>query len=319
MDATTDDRSEREARKARANRDELVDRIAGAIRRDGTVEPLPGLRLRRVSMPTELGHGVSTPAFCVTAQGSKEVLLGEKRYRYDPAHYLIATATLPVASRIVEASPEEPYLNVLIRLDPALVGSVMVEAGYPAARGQSAVTAIDVSPLDAGLLDAVVRLVRLIDSPAEVRFLAPLVTREIVYRLLRGEQGGRLGQLASLGGATHRIVEAVDRLRHDYDKPMRIEEMARDLGMSVSGFHHHFKAVTAMSPLQFQKHLRLQEARRLMLGEEMDATSAGYRVGYDDASHFSREYKRLFGAPPLRDVDRLRGAAREDTREAAGL
>ncbi len=172
-------------------------------------------------------------------------------------------------------------------------------------------TAIDVSPLDADLLEAVVRLVRLLDSPTEACFLAPLVKREILYRLLRGEQGGRLGQLAGLGGSTHRIVAAVERLRHDFNWPMRVEEMARELGMGVSSFHQHFKAVTAMSPLQFQKHLRLQEARRLMLGEDMDATRAGYRVGYDDASQFSREYKRLFGAPPLRDVDRLRGAVTE--------
>jgi AraC-like DNA-binding protein len=311
MDTMQHEQVAREERRAQESREELVDRIARAIRTDGTVEPLPGLRFRRVSAPTELGHGASSPSFCITAQGSKEVVLGEKRYRYDPSHYLIATATLPVASRIVEASPERPFLNLVLRLDPALVGSVMVEAGYPASRSQSAVTAIDVSPLDRGLLDAVMRLVRLLDSPAESRFLVPLVTREIVYRLLRGEQGGRLGQIAALGGTTHRIVDAVERLRHDFDKPMRIEEMARELRMSVSGFHHHFKAVTAMSPLQFQKQLRLQEARRLLLGEDLDAASAGQRVGYDDASQFSREYKRLFGEPPLRDVERLRGAVTE--------
>jgi AraC-like DNA-binding protein len=215
----------------------------------------------------------------------------------------------------VDAVPKsDQFLNNSwdpVRLDPVLVGSVMVEAGHPTPQGRSAVTAIAVSPLDAGLLDAVVRLVRLLDTPAEARFLAPLVTREIVYRLLRGEQGGRLGQAAALGGSTHRIVEAVERLRHDFDRPLHIEEMAQELGMSVSGLHHHFKAVTAMSPLQFQKHLRLQEARRLMLGEDLDAASAGYRVGYDDASHFSREYKRLFGAPPMRDVERLREAVME--------
>ena len=157
-----------------------------------------------------------------------------------------------------------------------------------------------------------VRLVRLLDSPAdEARFLAPLVTREIVYRLLMGAQGDRLRQIAVLGGHSHRIAEAIERLRKDFDQPLRIEDIARELGMSVSGFHHHFRAVTAMSPLQFQKQLRLQEARRLMLGEDLDAASAGYRVGYGDASHFTREYKRLFGAPPMRDVERLREAAME--------
>jgi AraC-like DNA-binding protein len=188
---------------------------------------------------------------------------------------------------------------------------VLVEAGHRAPRNATAVTAIDVSPLDTSLLDAVVRLVRLLDSPAEARFLGPLVMREIVYRLMLGAQGGRLHQIAILGGATHRIAEAVERLRNDFDQLLRIEDLAQELGMSVSGFHHHFRALTAMSPLQFQKQLRLQEARRLMLGEGLDATSAGYRVGYTNASHFTREYKRLFGEPPMRDVEQLR----EDSKE----
>jgi AraC-like DNA-binding protein len=245
----------------------------------------------------------------VIAQGSKEIRLGDRRYRYDPAHFLIATSVLPVATRVIEASDERPYLGFVLVLDASLVGSVMVEAGNPAPRSDSAVTAIDVSPLDADLLDAVVRLVRLIDAPAYARVLAPLINREIIYRLLSGEQGTRVRHIAALSGETNRIAEAIARLRRDFDQPLRIEALARDLGMSVSGFHHHFKAVTAMSPLQFQKQLRLQEARRLMLGVDVDAASAGFRVGYGDASHFNREYKRLFGAPPMRDVERLRGVA----------
>ena len=314
MDLMNRSQSEREEDRTQADRDELVERIARAVRDDGTAEPLEGLRLRRSSSPTELGHGVSYPALCVIAQGSKEILLGENRYRYDPAHYLIATAELPIATRITEASPERPYLGVVLTLDPAVVGSVIIEAGHLVPRRQSAVLAVDVSPLDASLLDAAVRLVRLIDTPRDARFLAPLVTREIVYRLLMGAQGGRLRHLALLGGPTHRIAEAVERLRKDFDKPLCIEELAREYGMSVSGFHQHFKAVTALSPLQFQKHLRLQEVRRLMLGEGLDAASAGYRVGYDNASHFTREYKRLFGAPPMHDVERLR----EGTRDGVG-
>ena len=141
-------------------------------------------------------------------------------------------------------------------------------------------------------------------------FLAPLITREIVYRLWMGEQGDRLRYVAAPGGYTSHIAKAIERLRDDFDQPLRIEELAAEFGMSVSGFHHHFKAVTAMSPLQFQKRLRLQEARRLMLGESFDAASAAYRVGYHDASHFSREYKSLFGVPPMRDVQRLREAAK---------
>jgi AraC-like DNA-binding protein len=297
---------------ARADRDELAGRIARAVREDGTVEPLEGLRLARASSPTEAVHSVSTPSFCVIAQGSKEILLGEDRYRYDPAHYLITTAALPTATRVTEASEERPYLGLVLELDPFLVGSVMVEASHPAPRGHAAVRAIDVSPLEEGLLDAVVRLVGLLDSPAEeARFLRPLVTREIVFRLLVGEQGGRLHHVAALGGHGHRIARALERLRKDFDRPLRVEDVARGVGMSVSSFHHHFRAVTAMSPLQFQKQLRLQEARRLLLGEDLDVAGAGHRVGYSDASQFTREYKRLFGAPPMRDVVRLREAAME--------
>lgn len=303
----------READRAQANRDELMERIAQAIRQDGTMEPLKGLHFNRSSFPSKCVHSVSIPAFCVIAQGSKEVLLGNDRYQYDPMHYLLGTVELPIASQILEATKEKPYLSFRLDLDPTLVGSVMVEAGYPSAQRGASVKAIDVSSLNANLLDAVVRLVRLIDSPAEAHVLAPLIKREIIYRLLMGDQGARLRQIAVLGGYTHHIALAVERLRMDFNQPLRIESIARELGMSVSGFHHHFKSVTAMSPLQFQKQLRLQEARRLMLGQNLDATSAAYRVGYDDASHFNREYKRLFGAPPMRDVERLRETARATT------
>jgi AraC-like DNA-binding protein len=310
MSSTDHQGSEIGTHRTYAYREELAERIARAIPEDGTVEPLKGLLLNRSSTPTEQLHGVSRPSLCVIAQGSKEVLLGDSRYRYDPAHYLLATVELPVVGQVLEASAERPYLSLRLDLDPALVGSVMVEAGHLSARSQGDVRALDVSPLDPDLLDATVRLMRLLDSPAEVRILRPLITREIVYRLLMGDQGNRLRHLALLGGQTDRIAEAVERLRREFDQPLRIDSLARELGMSVSGFHHHFKAVTAMSPLQFQKHLRLQEARRILLGENLDAASAGYRVGYDDASQFNREYKRLFGQPPLRDVERLREAAR---------
>ena len=312
MDLMIHPQSEREVRMAQASREELVERVARAVGEDGAVEALGGLRLLRQSSPTPKDHGVSSPAFCVIAQGSKEVLLGDDCYRYDADHYLITAAALPTVTRVTEASEERPYLGVVLGLDPALVGSVMVEASLPAPREHAGVRAFDVSPLDAGLLDAVVRLVGLLDSPAEeARFLRPLITREIVFRLLKGEQGGRLRQIAVLGGHSHRIARALERIRKDFDRPLRIEDIAGELGMSVSGFHHHFRAVTAMSPLQFQKRMRLQEARHLMLAGDLDAASAGYRVGYSDASHFTREYKRLFGAPPMRDVERLREGAME--------
>ena len=311
MDTRNCEASGREMQPMHASFKELIERIARAVPNDGMVEPLAGLRLGRVSLCTGLGRGLSFPSFCVIAQGSKEVLLGDKQYRYHPGQYLIATAALPIATRIVEASPEHPYLSMCLKLDPHLVGSVMIEAGQRAPRTTASVTAIDVSPLDAGLLDSVVRLVRLVDAPTDARFLAPRVTQEIVYRLLIGAQGSRLSHIAAIGGPTQRIVEAIERLRDAFQEPLYIEDIARELGMSVSGFHHHFRALTAMSPIQFQKQLRLQEARRLMLGEGFDATSAAYRVGYRNPSHFTREYKRLFGATPMHDVEQLRNGASE--------
>jgi AraC-like DNA-binding protein len=184
----------------------------------------------------------------------------------------------------------------------------MLEVGHASLRDHADVRAVTASPLDGRLLDAMVRVARLLDDPDEAPVLLPLLIREIIYRLLRGEQGARLRHLALLEGYTSHIARAIERLRHEFDQPLRIEELARELGMSVSALHHHFKAVTALSPLQFQKRLRLQEARRLMLGEDLDAASAAYRVGYHDASHFNREYKSLFGVPPVRDVQRLREA-----------
>ena len=298
---------EGDAQRIQANREELVERIAQAIREDGTIEPLKGIRLRRSCSAASLVPGVTTPSFCVIAQGCKEIHLGEETYRYDPYHYLLATVDLPIASLIIKASKAQPYLGLVLELDPILVGSVMIDSGHTAPSPTDA-KAINVSRLDAGLLDAVVRLVRLVDSPTEAQFLAPLVTREIVYRLLMGKQSDRLRHIAVLGGYTPHIARAIERLREDFDQPLRIDDIAREIGMSVSGFHHHFKSVTAMSPLQFQKQMRLQEARRLMFGEGLDAASAGYRVGYNDAAYFNREYKKVFGVPPARDVERLREA-----------
>ena len=309
MDVMIHQQAEREAQLMQANREELVERIGRAVREDGTTQPLQGLHLSRSSLPLKPLHSVLEPSLCVIAQGSKEVLLGDSRYRYDPSQYLLATVELPRVSQVLEASQERPYLSLRLELAPTLVGAVMVEAGYASPPGHTDVRAIAVSPVDVHLLDAFVRLTRLLDSPVDAPVLLPLITREITYRLLVGEQGARLRHLAILGGYTPSIARAIERLRRDFDQPLRIEQMARELGMSVSGFHHHFKAVTAMSPLQFQKQLRLQEARRLMLGEDLDAQGAASRVGYHDASHFNREYKSLFGVPPMRDVQRLREGA----------
>jgi AraC-like DNA-binding protein len=292
-----------------SNREELVERMARALPEDGVLEASPGFFLARSSKQTEPILSLHEPSFCFVAQGGKKVLLGEEVFRYDPWHYLIFTVDLPVAFQVEEASEGRPYLGLRLDLDPTLVASVMMESGVETKRADARVKAMDVSPVDADLLDAVVRLVRLLDKPGEQKMLTPLITREIVYRLLAGGQGARLGHLvASSGGDARRISRAIGRLREHYNEPLKIEDIAREMGMSVSGFHHHFKSVTAMSPLQFQKQIRLQEARRLMLGEDLDAASAGVRVGYEDPSYFSRDYKKLFGAPPHRDIARLRGS-----------
>ena len=307
----------RDAQLVQAQRDELVERIGGAIRQDGTVDPLHGIRLYRFSSPTAPLPGVFDPAFCVIAQGSKELYLGEESYRYDPYHYCLGTVELPIVSQITEASKERPYLSLRLELDPILVGSVMVESGHHPSENNANVRAISVDSLDAALLDAVVRLVRLLDAPTEAPFLAPLITREIVFRLLRGKQGARLHHIALLSGYTSPIARAIERFHQHFDEQLRIESIASELGLSVSWFHHHFKAITGMSPLQFQKRLRLQEARRLMLGDGLDAASAAYRVGYHNAAHFNREYKSLFGLPPMRDMERLRGTNMENVSLAA--
>jgi AraC-like DNA-binding protein len=250
-------------------------------------------------------HNVYQPAFCLVAQGRKRALLGEEVFRYDPGHYLLFTVDLPLIFQIEKATRDEPYLGLRLDLDPSLVASVLMEADIKIKKGDASAKAMDVQAIDANLLDAVVRLVRLAEEPSSINVLAPLIVKEIIYRLLAGGQGARLGHLLPAGD-TQRISRAIGRLREHFDEPLKIDDIAREVGMSVSGFHHHFKSVTAMSPLQFQKQIRLQEARRLMLGEDVDAASAGFRVGYEDPSYFSRDYKKLFGSPPQRDIVSLR-------------
>ena len=301
--------AKREAQRVRSNSEELLERMARILPTDGVVEAIDGLFLARVSRPIESANPLYEPAFCFVAQGGKRALLGEEVFRYDPGQYLIFTVDLPVVFQVEEASDERPYFGLRLNLDPALVASVLMDSGFEPRKGDADVKAIGVNRVDADLLDAVVRLTRLLDAPGSEKVLAPLVTREIVYRLLAAGEGARLGHLlASSRGDTRRISRVIAHLREHYDEPLRMESVARELGMSVSGFHHHFKSVTSMSPLQFQKQIRLQEARRLMLGDDLDAASAGHRVGYDDPAYFSRDYKKLFGAPPQRDIARLRSS-----------
>lgn len=298
--------TKRDAQRAQSNREELVERIAHALPEDGTLDPFSGFRLARSSKPTEPIRSLYQPAFCFVAQGRKQALLGEEVFRYDPGHYLLYTVELPLTVQVKEASKERPYLGFRLHLDSSLVASVMMESGVEPKKGDATIKAMAVGPMDAELLDASVRLVRLLDAPDASKVLAPLIIREIVFRLLAGGQGTRFSHLLAAGAATRRISQAIGYLREHFDQPLKMDDIAHELGISVSGFHHHFKCVTAMSPLQFQKQLRLQEARRLMLDEDLDAASAGYRVGYEDPAYFSRDYKKLFGSPPQRDIAKLR-------------
>jgi len=314
MSKQTSLQSAHERSRAETRRNELVDQIARFIPQDGAVKPIKDLYLFRVSSPGEPIHSVYKPSLCVVAQGSKEFFLNDERFVYDPENYLLVTAELPLVGQVLDASNERPYLSLLLELDPSLVGSVITEVGDIAPQNDANVKAINVGPLDADLLDAVLRLVRLLDKPSEAPFLAPMIIKEIIYRLWMGDQRDRLLHMVNSEGNTSLIAKAIELINDDFDQQLRVESIASNLGMSVSGFHHHFKAVTAMSPLQYQKRLRLQEARRLLLGGGLNATDVAFRVGYSNSSHFSREYKSLFGLPPKRDVERLR----ESTGMAAG-
>ncbi len=239
---------------------------------------VPQLLLYRASRPSDHNSTVYEPCLCVIVQGAKELLLAGETYRYDPAHWLLVSIDLPVAARVVDASPGRPCLAVRVSLDPAVVGELLADGTASPPHGPP-VRGLAVSPASPPLLDAVARLVALLDTPDDIGPLAPLVLREITYRLLTGPQGSRLRQIAA-GAPAQRIARAIRWLKEHFADPLRIEALARQVRMSPSALHLHFKSVTALSPLQYQKQLRLQEARRLMLGEGRDAAEAAFRVGY---------------------------------------
>jgi AraC-like DNA-binding protein len=275
---------------------------------------IPGVAAVRASQPgEEIGHALHQAALCLIAQGAKRVLLGEEVYVYDASRHLVFSVDLPIGAQVMRATPDEPYLCFRLDLPAQAVADVLLKTGAAAAPPPSAPTAavrgLFLSRTGAPLLDAVVRLLRLLDAPDDAAALAPLVQQEIIYRLLRSDEGPRLARVAHADSQAHRVARAIGWLKAHYAEPLRIEALARQVNMSASSLHHHFRAVTAMSPLQYQKQLRLQEARRLLLGEVSDAASAGHRVGYESPSQFSREYARLFGVPPARDAQRLRQQA----------
>ena len=281
----------------------LIERQTGADGTHGTA--IAELTLTWVSAPSDPTTVLYEPSLCLVAQGTKEVLLAGEVYRYDPAWLLLVSVDLPVATQVIEASPRAPYLALRVALDPAVVGELVADGASADTRGTAPARGLAVSPIEPPLLDAVVRLVGLLESPRDIAALCPLVLRELTYRVLTGEQGPRLRQIASAGAPAQRIAMAIRWLKDHFAEPLHIDALAREVRLSPSALHRYFKAVTAMSPLQYQKRLRLQEARRLMIGDGLDASRAGFRVGYGSPSQFSREYSRLFGAPPRRDVERI--------------
>ncbi len=292
-----------------AQQAELADRIARNTDGDGLHGcVVPGLSLIRASEPSLPLPTVYHPSLCVVVQGRKRALLGEDVYVYDPLHYLVVSMTLPMVAQITDASPERPYLCLRIDIDPVLIGELIQQLGPAVPTRADEGRALYLARTGAPLLDAVLRLVRLIDTPDEAAVLAPLALREIHFRVLTGELGQRLRELCEVDGPSHRIARAIELIKARYADPLRIEDLAAASHMSASSLHLRFKAVTAMSPLQFQKQLRLQEARRLMLMDGLEAAAASHRVGYESPSQFSREYRRLFGAPPRREVMAMRGA-----------
>lgn len=267
---------------------------------------IPRVALIRASRPNEPLVVLHQPAVCFIVQGSKRVHLADEVLVYDASRYLVVSVDLPITGQILEASPACPYLCIRLDLDPAELAQWVLELGPPLAAPLRPTRGLFVSAMTPAMLDAVVRLVRLLGAPEDIPALAPLAGRELMYRLLRSDDGWRLRQIAASDGQARRIARAIGWLKQHFAEPLRIDDFARELHMSPSSLHHHFKAITAMSPLQYQKQLRLQEARRLMFSESLDATSAALRVGYESASQFSREYSRLFGDPPARDQRRLR-------------
>ncbi|MFI8483137.1 AraC family transcriptional regulator N-terminal domain-containing protein [Pseudomonas sp. NPDC078700] len=289
---------------------ELATLISRLIPADGVAETaIKGVFLARANQPSKPMPVLYKPSLCIIAQGRKEVRLADEVYQYDPLNYLVASVPLPVSGHVTQATPHNPYLCLRLDIDPALVSSLIADTGPIGVPNGGPRRGLYLDRVDLPLLDAVIRLVQLLETPRDITILAPMVLREIFYRLLHSDQGHHLHAIVINDSQSHRIARAIDWLNCNYAEPLRIEDLAREVNLSQSTLHHRFKAVTALSPLQYQKQLRLQEARRLMLSEGLEAAAASYKVGYESPSQFSREYSRLFGAPPLRDLARLRSAS----------
>ncbi|HPG88628.1 MAG TPA: AraC family transcriptional regulator [Hyphomicrobium sp.] len=286
---------------------DLVELIARHAPTDGThataISPIWLYRASRINEPI---HALHEPSLCIVAQGRKRSMVGDTVYVYDEAKYLVISVDVPIISQLLDATPERPFLCMRLRLDPAAIAALMIERNITPVEHDRPGPALVISDLTSELIDASVRMLRLLDAPNDISALAPLIEREILYRLVNGEQTYKLGHIAFAESKLQQVSRAIAWIKRNYKEPFSIEAAAAEARMSASALHVHFKAVTTFSPLQFQKQLRLQEARRLILAQSIDAAAAAFSVGYESPSQFSREYRRLFGSPPARDGRQLR-------------
>ena len=288
-------------------REELGSAIARLSGKNEHLETaIPGLSLYRRTKVTEPYSALYEPCVCVVAQGAKRVVLGEDSYIYDAQHFLLTSLNLPTVVQIAKASEAKPCLGIVLKLNLHEVAQMMADSKLPPPRERPPGRGMATGEITFPLLTAFKRLLDLLSEPEDIPILAPIIQREILCRLLLSDQGARLRQIASAGSQGNQIAQAIDWLKGNYTKPLRIDDLAAQVYMSPSTFHHHFRQLTAKSPLQYQKWLRLNEARRLMLTEKFDAATAALEVGYESPSQFNREYRRLFGQPPLRDISKLR-------------
>lgn len=290
-----------------SNIQELVTLIEQHTGADGAyVTTIPGISLHRVSHVSRPHYDVLKPVVCIVAQGSKQMFVGETVHAYDKNRYLVISLDIPVLTEVVEASLEKPLLCAVFSLDPADISTLMIENDFKRSKREAPTSAITTSPLSDELLDTFVRLLRLLNSPSDIPTLSPLIQKELLYRLLRGEQSIQMSQIAFSDSKLHQISRAINWIKLNFDKPITIKDLATEVGMSRSSLHRNFQAVTGISPLHYQKQIRLQEARRLMLRGDVDSATASHLVGYQSPSQFNREYKRLFGTPPHRSIAKLR-------------
>jgi AraC-like DNA-binding protein len=290
--------------------DMLISLVEQYAETDGVHKTLlPRVSLIRSSQPREPIHVLHEPALCMIVQGSKEIVLGDQKFIYDPTKYLVISVTLPLTGEILEATPQHPYLCFRLDLDPERLNALLTDIGHQESSNGNSAAGLALNVPSSELLGAVIRLLRLLETPDDIAVLAPLAEREILYRVMKDDPTRLLHQIAAGDSKLQQVNRAIAWLKHHYREPFSISTLTRETHMSSSTLHQHFKTVTGMSPLQYQKQLRLQEARRLLLAQTVDAATAGHTVGYEGPSQFSREYRRLFGASPLRDVARQQANA----------